>query len=83
MKQTGLTSINVYLSSVQKTANSHDLWDEDTSSSDGLNASLSTLAEELGLHDDWLLGKMAFPQHLEITLKSDKVVTIKPWIRHN
>jgi len=62
--------MDVYFSSVQKTVdNSHDLWDKNTSPSDCLNSRLSTFAEELCLHNDWLLRKMAFSQNLEIALK--------------
>jgi len=69
--------MDVYFSSVQKTVdNSHDLWDKNTSPSDCLNSRLSTFAEELCLHNDWLLRKMAFSQNLEIALKSQKFVKI-------
>lgn len=38
---------------------------QDTRSSDGLDLPLSDLAEELGLHDDWLCGKESLSEYLE------------------
>lgn len=52
-----------------------------TSSSNTLDLLLSSSAEELGLHDDRLLGQFSFTQNFEIALK--KKAKIFKLIKHN